>query len=143
MREESGPDRYICFKLSKVMRKIQRYYENTLAPYDITPVQFYVLAALWESDGTKFKDLAESVSMDGSTLTGILDRMERSGYVERRNDPEDRRSLLIFLSPKAKQLGEEMISTAIELDRRIESRFTKKDYCTFLQVLDRLFDTHE
>lgn len=91
-----GPEKYICFKLSKVMRKLQRYYESNLASFEITPVQFYVLSALWENDGMKFKELARSMNMDGSTLTGILDRMERGGFVERRDDPEDRRSLLVF-----------------------------------------------
>ncbi|MGQ9825899.1 MAG: MarR family winged helix-turn-helix transcriptional regulator, partial [Desulfotomaculales bacterium] len=80
-----GPARYICFKLNRVMRKIQRYYENGLSPYGITPVQFYVLSALWAGDGIKFKDLARRLDMDGSTLTGILDRMERLDLVERRD----------------------------------------------------------
>ena len=46
----SGPTKYVCFKLGKVMRKVQRYYESSLASYAITPVQFYVLNALWEND---------------------------------------------------------------------------------------------
>lgn len=134
----AGPSKYICFKLSRVMRKVQRYYESNLAPYEITPVQFYVLSSLWENDGVKFKDLARSLNMDGSTLTGILDRMERLDLVERRDDPEDRRSLLIFLKEKARQNGEEMIRLAEKLDREIKEQFSPQDFNTFLSVLDRL-----
>lgn len=135
---EMGPSKYVCFKLGKVMRKVQRYYESNLSPFEITPVQFYVLNALWENDGLKFKDLAKSVNMDGSTLTGILDRMERGGFVERRNDPEDRRSLLIFLTEKAKSIGPVVISLAEKLDREIKGQFSKEEFETFLTVLEQL-----
>lgn len=134
---------YICFKLAKVMRKMQRYYETSLAPFEITPVQFYVLNALWTTDGMKFKDLAKSVSLDGSTLTGILDRMERGGFVERRDDPEDRRSLLVYLTKKAKEIGPSLISLAESLDRDIKNQFTPEEYGTFLQVLEKISETSE
>lgn len=135
---DSGPAKYICFKLGKVMRKVQRYYESNLAPYEITPVQFYVLNALWENDGMKFKDLAKSVNMDGSTLTGILDRMERGGFVERRDDPDDRRSLLVFLTGKAREVGPVIISLAEKLDREIKEQFSKEELSIFLEVLEQL-----
>ncbi|MCL6635275.1 MAG: MarR family transcriptional regulator [Peptococcaceae bacterium] len=137
------PTRYICFKLAKVMRKVQRYYESSLAPYEITPVQFYVLSVLWQNDGMKFKDLAKSVNIDGSTLTGILDRMERGGFVERRDDPEDRRSLLVFLTGKAKKIVPATISLAEKLDREIRGQFPEEEFNTFLAVLERLSLPHE
>ncbi|MFZ5643230.1 MAG: MarR family winged helix-turn-helix transcriptional regulator [Bacillota bacterium] len=133
-----GPSKYICFKLSKVMRKVQRYYENNLSSFGVTPVQFYVLSALWENDGVKFKDLARSLNMDGSTLTGILDRMERLELVERRDDPEDRRSLLIFLKEKAKEKRTEMTSLADSLNEGIKEKFSEEEFKTFMKVLDQL-----
>jgi len=136
--ENTGPSKYICFKLSKVMRKVQRYYENNLSSFGITPVQFYVLSALWENDGIKFKDLARSINMDGSTLTGILDRMERLDYVERRDDPEDRRSLLIFLKEKAKNNQREIISLAERLNQEIKEKFSAEEFIVFEKVLDKL-----
>ena len=69
----SRPSKYVCYKLSRVMRKIHRYYESSFSQYGITPAQFYVLSAVWEKDGVKFKELAKSLEMDGSTLTSILD----------------------------------------------------------------------
>ncbi|HTX61930.1 MAG TPA: MarR family transcriptional regulator, partial [Methanobacterium sp.] len=89
MEDIEGPENYVCFKLNKVRRKIHRYYESKLEPFNITPVQFYVLSALWDKDEIKFKDLAQRLDMDGSTLTGTLDRMEKSGFIEKKDDPED------------------------------------------------------
>ncbi|HBV98949.1 MAG: MarR family transcriptional regulator [Peptococcaceae bacterium BICA1-7] len=138
LSENTGPSKYICFKLSKVMRKVQRYYESNLSSFGVTPVQFYVLSALWENDGIKFKDLARSINMDGSTLTGILDRMERLDYVERRDDPEDRRSLLIFLKEKAKNNQREIVSLAERLNKEIKEQFSEEEFAIFEKVLNNL-----
>jgi len=120
------------------MRKVQKYYEGAMAAYGITPVQFYVLNALWVADGMKFKELANSVGIDGSTLTGILDRMERAGFVERRDDPQDRRSLLVFLTAKAIEMGPGLISLAEKLDREVRRQLPPEQLEIFLQVLDSL-----
>ncbi|TGE31642.1 MarR family transcriptional regulator [Desulfosporosinus sp. Sb-LF] len=121
------------------MRKVNRYYESKLSKYGITPSQFYVMSVMWEKDGVKFKDLAKSLEMDGSTLTSILDRMERQDLVERRNDPEDRRSLLVFLKEKTKQNIAEITCLAEKLDQEIKERFSEEEFATFERVLEKLF----
>ncbi len=141
--EPEGPSRYLCYQLSLVMRRVQRYYESRLAPFGITPVQFYVFSVLWLNDGIKFKDLAERVSMDGATLSGILDRMERAGYVARGEDPEDRRSLLVFLTGQAREKGPAIVQLADTLDREIKARFPIDEYRIFLNVLDQMLETGE
>ncbi|HOV79072.1 MAG TPA: MarR family transcriptional regulator [Bacillota bacterium] len=133
-----GPTEFVCFKLNRAVRNIKRYYESKLASHDITASQFYVLNTLWENDGAKFKDLAKCANIDGSTLTGILDRMEHSGLVERRDDPDDRRSLLIFLTEKAKKEGPELINIAKKFDREVKEKFSREDFEIFLKVLDQL-----
>ena len=133
-----SPSQYICFKLSRAMRKVQRYYEVNLAPLEITTVQFYVLSSLWETDGTKFKELAKKLSMDGATLTGILDRLERQGFVTREDDPEDRRSLLVFLAEKSKLHRDEFRRLAETLDNEIRDQFENEDFATFSRMLDTI-----
>lgn len=133
-----SPSNYICFKLSRAMRKVHRYYEVNLAPLEITPVQFYVLSSLWETNGVKFKELAQKLSMDGATLTGILDRLERMGFVSREDDPEDRRSLLVFLAEKAKVHGDEFRRLAETLDNEIRDQFDKDDFTTLSRLLDKI-----
>lgn len=138
--EPEGPSRYLCYKLSLVMRRVQRYYESRLSPFGITPVQFYVFSVLWSNDGIKFKDLAERVSMDGATLSGILDRMERAGYVARGEDPEDRRSLLVFLTGQARGKGPAIVQLAETFDLEIKARFSRDDYRVFLNILDQMLE---
>ena len=134
----SRPSKYICYKLSRVMRKVHRYYESSFSQFGITPAQFYVLSAVWENNGVKFKDLAKSLEMDGSTLTSILDRLERQDLLERRDDPEDRRSLLVFLTEKAKQSIAEITCLAEKLNQEIKERFSDEEFATFERVLEKL-----
>ncbi len=138
MANTEGPENYICFKLNKVRRKIHRYYESKLAPFNITPSQFYVLSALWDKNGLKFKDLARRLDMDGATLTGILDRMEKRGFIERIEDPEDRRSVLVCLTDKSKEIRPQMIEIAQGLDKEFRDKVPDEEFRLLLKVLDQL-----
>ena len=139
MENMQGPEKYICFKLNKVRRKVNRYYERELTPFNITPVQFYVLSALWDKDEVKFKDLAHRLDMDSSTLTGILDRIEKRGLIKRKEDPSDRRSVLVCLTPKSKELLlPQMVEIAQDLDQEFRNKLSDEEFQLLLQLLDRL-----
>ena len=134
------PSQYVCFKLNKAMRKVSRTYEAHLAPLGITPAQFYVLSSLFETDDIKFKVLAGNLGMEGATLTGILDRLERMNYIERRDDPEDRRSLLISLTEKAKEYRDVVENLVNTLDSELQNRFDPADFKIFLGILNKIAD---
>lgn len=130
--------RHICFNLGKVMRQVYNYYEQKLSPLGLTPSQFFVFNALWMQDGINFSELEEQVSLDASTLTGIIDRMERNGFVERRQDLQDRRAVRVFLTPKAKEMGHQILKFADELDADLRRPFSEAEIRTFERVLTTL-----
>jgi len=132
------PRKNICFNLGRVMRRVQDYYKQRLAPYGLTPPQFFVFNALWAEDGINFTELADRVSLDNSTLTGIVDRMEASGYVQRRQDKENRRSVGVFLTPKAKEVGPTILKLADGLDEVLRKPFSKTQMDNFEHVLREL-----
>ncbi|WP_048186422.1 MarR family winged helix-turn-helix transcriptional regulator [Methanobacterium lacus] len=136
--ESEGPENYVCFKLNRVRRKIHRYYEEKLAQFKITPAQFYVLSALWDKDEIKFKDLAKRLDMDGATLTGVLDRMEKRDFIQRTEDTQDRRSVLVCLTSKSKDIRPQMIEIAKDLDAEFRKNVVEEDYNKLLAVLDQL-----
>ena len=123
------------------MRRVYDYYEQRLLPFNLTTSQYFVLNALWMGDGVSVGELGERVSLDSSTLTGIIDRMERSGYAERRPNPEDRRSVLVFLTDKAHELSPRILEFADELDTTLREPFSQEEMQTFEQVLRTLAET--
>ena len=134
---------HICFNLGRVMRRVYDHYEQRLSSFDLTPPQYFVFAALSMGDGIGMGELGERVSLDSSTLTGIIDRMERNGYVERRQNPEDRRSVLLFLTAKARDLAPRILQFADELDADLRRPFAKGDMDTFEKVLRSLAEAPE
>ncbi len=138
MDEANPSSDYLCFKFGKVYRSVQRYYETNLLSYGLTPVQFFTMNILNSHDGMKFKDLATALSIEGATLSGIIDRMERAGFLTRRADPDDRRSILLFLTENGKQVGPIVKELGEKLDTHIRDQFEEQEFATFLQVLDRM-----
>ena len=64
----------------------------------VRPAYMGALMALWEEDGLKVTELGRRAGLAPSTMTGLIDRMERDGLVTRRDDVEDRRIQNIFLT---------------------------------------------
>ncbi len=133
--------KHICFNVGRVMRRVYDHYEKRLSPFSLTPPQYFVFNALWMGDGISIGKLGERVSLDTSTLTGIVDRMERNGYVERKPNPDDRRSVLVFLTAKAREVGPRILKFADELDATLRHPFSKGEMDTFERVLRSLAET--
>jgi len=133
---------YICFNVGRVMRKVYEHYESRLSPFGLTTPQFMVFGALWSGDGITIGELGQRVALDGSTITGILDRMEKNGYVERKPNVDDRRSALVYLTDKAKQVGPQINKFADELDSAIRKNFSSQDMAVFERVLRELGESN-
>jgi len=129
---------HICFNIGRVMRKVYEHYESRLSPFGLTTPQYMVFSALWMGDGITIGELGQRVSLDGSTITGILDRMEKNGYVERRPNAEDRRSALVYLTEKARSVGPQIIKFADELDADMRRNFSPDEMLVFERVLKQI-----
>jgi DNA-binding MarR family transcriptional regulator len=66
----------------------------------VRPAYLGVLLTLWRDDGLKVVELGRRAGLEPSTMTGLLDRMERDGLLTRASDPEDRRAHRIHLTEK-------------------------------------------
>ncbi|MDO8473505.1 MAG: MarR family transcriptional regulator [Dehalococcoidia bacterium] len=130
--------RHLCFMLGKVVRRVVNLYHQPLAAYGMTPSQLFVFSALWMEDGINFSDLANKVAIDVSTLTGIIDRMEKRGLVERRPDQKDRRAVRLYLTDKAKETGPAVLKLAEDLDSVLRRPFSPDELEAFERVIKKL-----
>ena len=71
---------------------------------EINPAQGRILFFLWEEDRISIQELGRRTSLEKSTLTSMLDRLEHAGYLRRVHCPEDRRKILIELTAKALEI---------------------------------------
>jgi len=113
-------NREFGFILNDVARMLRTYADHKASQFGITRAQWVVLVRLDRFEGLKQAELAEMLDLQPITLTRLLDRLAECGLIERRPDPNDRRAKLLYLTPKAKplleqlgDLGNELMGTAL------------------------------
>lgn len=129
---------FFCFKLAAISRKMNRYYNNRYAEYGITIGQSFVLFHLLDHDGSSVKDIAARVQLDSPAITGFIDRLIKEELVERREYPEDRRSLQIYLTTKGKGLAQEVLPIAREYNQHIKDLISGENIDVFGETISRL-----
>jgi len=106
------PEDCIFFQLAKTSQSATRFWAGKINKFNITAVQGMIINFLFASDLITSSELGKRTLLDSATLTGILDRLEASGIVERKQHPEDRRAILVGLTDKGKEIAAELRKTA-------------------------------
>ncbi|MBS7527347.1 MarR family transcriptional regulator [Fusibacter paucivorans] len=112
--------RRVCYKIKKKGREI-------LSDFDITPPQFEALQFLINDERLTISELSTNMFLACSTVTDLLDRMERNELVKRVKDDQDRRIVRIMVLPKGHELLNKVIETRI---RYIEAMLSDIDEAT-------------
>lgn len=128
----------LCYQLGKTVRRVSRSYRDEIAAYQLTHGQFFVIVAIMEEEGLLPSELAEKTSQDRATITGLLDRLAKEGWIERRPDEKDRRSLKIYLTPYASQRREAILKLFEKTNRKFLSCFTSEEWFQMKDLLNRL-----
>ncbi|WP_313885472.1 MarR family transcriptional regulator [Desulfallas sp. Bu1-1] len=113
--------------MAKVHQVFSSHFKQKLGDYNLTPQQFGVLAYLWKQDGISQIQLGDMTYKDRTTISGIIDRLEKEGLVTRRDDPGDRRANLIFLTPKGAGLQDALVEIALSTTREVTHMLTEKE----------------
>ena len=104
--------------------------------YGLTGPQLTVISILRELGDLSLSSLSERIRAQNSTVTGIIDRMEREGLVRRERSAEDRRIVLIRLTDKGQELAREVALEPMEIFRAALDGLPKKDIDELFRVLD-------
>ena len=96
----------LCFPLYACSRKIVGNYTPYLSPLGLTYTQYVVLMVLWEHETVNVGQLGKILHLDAGTLTPLLKRLEKEGYVTRARSEEDERVTVISITPEGNALKE-------------------------------------
>jgi DNA-binding MarR family transcriptional regulator len=107
---------------------------------DISVAYFAVLLALWEDDGLSISDLGEKVQLEKSTMTSLIDRMEAAGLLRRDDHPTDRRAYKICLTPRGRELEQNLDQVVTEAYERLTRGIASKDLQVAIEVCRRLME---
>jgi DNA-binding MarR family transcriptional regulator len=98
----------IFFQLAKAAQTGSRFWSQKVAALNVTATQAMVLRFLFDRDEVNSSELGSRTELDSATLTGILDRLEAAGIIERRPNPTDRRAIHIHLTGKGRGAAKEI-----------------------------------
>ena len=127
---ENSVGYWVC----QAAHSIQRAFNDELAPQGVTYRQAQVLGCLALEGPLSQTELADRMRIEPPTLVGILDRMERDGWIRRDGDKEDRRRKLVQPTPAAKPVWSKIVAAA----KRMRSRATRGMTATQLAQLKKL-----
>lgn len=110
-----------------------------MPPHGGFPRERLLLRVLEAGDaGLRQKDLGEAIGINPSSLSEQIDRLEADRYLERRANPDDKRSTLIFLTEKGKARAYEVQDERQQAAREFCAGLTEEEQETLIQLLDKL-----
>lgn len=120
---------------------IQTSMNNALASMDLTSAQGHIMGYLSRrSQPPCPRDIEETFHLSHPTVSGLLSRLEKKGFVELRPDDTDRRCKRIYVLPKGKQLNETMYQTILENEARLVVGFSPEEQELFASLLLRAIE---
>ncbi len=126
------------FTLAKVCRAYRGNVGELLAEVGLHVGQEMVLIELWRDDGLRGVELAERLGVEPPTVTKMLRRLERCGVVSRRQDPEDARSFLVYLTEEGRSLEEPIARCWETVEERTLAGLSAGERRTFHRLLTKV-----
>ncbi|MFT6164621.1 MAG: DNA-binding MarR family transcriptional regulator [Zhongshania aliphaticivorans] len=112
--------------------------DEIFKPLRVTRSQAWALAYLSRRDGLTQSDLADDMNLGKVTLSGLIDRLEDVGMVERRADPGDRRIKRIFITKEGRRVIKEMRIVTLDCNKQMLDEISHEEVVQVVDVLRKL-----
>jgi MarR family transcriptional regulator, organic hydroperoxide resistance regulator len=116
----------------------RRLTKGMASQFGLTGPQLTVIKLLESFGDISLSSLSERIRAQNSTVTGIIDRMEREGLVRRERSTSDRRVIYIRLSEKGARLARQIEVEPMEIFRGALSSLTRDDVRELLRILTKM-----
>lgn len=137
---KSGQELTVGQLLSQVCRMTGHRVRRHMEKIGLHKGQGFALIHLWHKDGMPQRDLAQSMHISPASVTNMLQRMERDGWIERRRDATDQRVVRVFAAPKAAEMRDKAKLVFREMEDELNSVYTPEEQATLKQLLMKLHD---
>ena len=113
-------------------------FSEEMLEYELTSVQFLILAAIMENDSLDATRLAEIIDLDRATLGAVIERLERKGLVDRCASPADRRVIILKIRPHARALVQVCQPRVERVQERLLEPLSAAERDVFLRLLAKV-----
>ena len=128
----------ICFPLYACTKEVTRRYKPLLDKLDLTYTQYIVMMVMWDKKQMNVKELGEYVYLDSGTLTPLLLKLEKKGYITRTKAEDDARNLILEVTSKGMKLRDKASDVPQEMSKcvKLSEDEAKVLYKTLYKILD-------
>ena len=137
----SAPDFRTAFGalVSQTARRWRRAVDQKLQPFGLTEATWLPLLRVARAPAPmRQKDLAASLSLDGSSVVRLLDGLQAAGLIERREEADDRRAKAIVLTASGRKTVERVERVAREIRDQALADLTDQDVATTSRILQHV-----
>jgi DNA-binding MarR family transcriptional regulator len=138
---QMADDDRLIYLIFTAQQKLRTHLVNIMMRKNVrvTPAQAGILFLLAEKGGRTMSELSQILSIDNSTITGLVDRLEKAGLVRRNASPHDRRASHVYVSPAGIQETEKAKRVVKKVNREIKDGFTAEELASFKKILESFF----
>lgn len=129
------------FLITKIKQLGDRIFEKILSEKNIDAfngAQGRILYVLWHEDGIPIRALSDRCGLAITSLTTMLERMEKQGLITRLQDTKDKRKTLLYLTDKAHELKQDYDSVSLRMGQIYYQGFSEEEIVRFEGYLDRI-----
>lgn len=112
-------DDYLAYLLARASHEVSRDFRRELKSCGLAVLEWRVLATLHGTDGCSLSEVAKAVLFKQPTVTKLIDRMERDGWVKRQPGAPDRRRIRILMTQK----GQKVVGRLLVMAKRHEDAY--------------------
>ncbi|MPM96531.1 HTH-type transcriptional regulator MhqR [bioreactor metagenome] len=124
--------------MNRAQQTVHQQFRAALTEFGVTPVQYAVLSTLWKEGSLTPSQIAAAVSLDSSTVTGILDRLEQKKLLRRMPDKTDRRVLRISLTEAGSALEAPVMQAVDRCNKAVMTVYSSEEQELLVRLLQRL-----
>lgn len=129
---------YVGYLLRRAQATIFREFERTLGDIGLTPGAFGLLMLIRANPGITQMDLANAFGIDKSTLTPVLNRLERGGLVRREQLAHDRRYNALFFEPARETFFVSARARVRDFEQSVADRLSKDEQAELVRLIGKL-----
>ncbi|WAA10195.1 MarR family winged helix-turn-helix transcriptional regulator [Fervidibacillus albus] len=128
-------------RIHKAMHRIRKYMDMELQSSTITNHQFFLLSTIFREGGCKLSYLAEKLQVTPSAITVMIDRLEKSQYIVRTPDPQDRRATIVKLTADGEKMLKQSLRERNEIMGRKIAVLNEDEIRLLADLVEKIADT--
>ncbi|MDB5229115.1 MAG: regulatory protein MarR [Bacteroidota bacterium] len=135
---EQTANQMVLYHLRTSWLNIAKVFNDKASLYNGTISMAFVLMAIYEEDGVPVTKIAPRIGMEPNSLSRTLNSLEESKAITRKQDENDQRKVLVFLTPEGKKLRKIALKTVFDLEKKITENLTPKQLKAFSEVIEQV-----